>query len=125
MEFQITLEWERGHSPEDMQEALQEFADVFERELLREFEDLMESVRETVQSLAPVDTGALRDSYEEDVEKLTGHLEGTVETDIEYAPFQEFLEYGTEHLGPAFQQAKQPLEKHVERAWNRAVRRVS
>lgn len=125
MEVKLTLEWERGHAPEDMQEALREFADVFERELLNEFEDLMESVRETVQSLAPVDTGQLRESYSEDVEDLTGRLKGTVETTTPYAPFQEFLEYGTEHLGPAFQQAKEPLKQHAERAWNRAVRRVS
>ena len=124
-DIQITLEWDRNHAPEDMQEDLQEFADVFEQELVDEFEDLMESVRETVQDLAPVDTGTLRDSYEEDVEELTGRLKGTVETTTPYAPFQEFLEHGTEHLGPAFQQAKQPLEEHVERAWNRAVRRVS
>lgn len=124
-EVAIELSWERGHTPEEAQEALNEFADVFEDELINQFEDLMEAVRQTVQDLAPVDTGDLRDSYEEDVETLTGIVRGTVSTEIEYAPFQEFLEYGTEHVGPAFQQAKQPLEEHAERAWNRAVRRVS
>ena len=121
----IEIEWQRGSAPVDAQDALDEFIKAFETELLDQFEELMEDVRQTVQSLAPVDTGQLRDSYEEDVEQLTDVIRGQVSTGVEYAPFQEFLELGIEHVGPAFQQAKQPLEEHAERAWNRAVRRVS
>ncbi|KDE59823.1 hypothetical protein EL22_16995 [Halostagnicola sp. A56] len=121
----LEFEWQTGNTPGEMQDALREFAEILEEELLNEFEDLMETLRKRVQGLAPVDTGKLKSSYEEDVEKLTGEIEGTVETDVEYAPFQEFLEYGKSHLGPAFEGAKPLLETHVEKAWERAVREVS
>ena len=121
----LEFQWQTGHTPNEMQDALREFADTLEEELLDEFDDLMESIRKRVQDLAPVDTGQLQDSYSEDVEKLTGAIEGTISTPTSYAPFQEFLEYGTAHLGPAFEEAKPLLEKHVEKAWNRAVKKVS
>ena len=121
----LEFEWQTGNTPDEMQDALREFANVLEEELLNEFEDLMETLRKRVQGLAPVDTGKLENSYSEDVEKLTGAIEGTIETSVEYAPFQEFLEYGKSHLGPAFEGAKPLLEKHVEKAWNRAVKKVS
>jgi hypothetical protein len=121
----MDFEWERGNTPDDMQRALRAFADAVERELLEEFEPMMEDIRETVQDNAPVDTGRLRESYSEMVQTIKDGIQGKVQTEVPYAPFQEFLEYGTPHLGPAFEEAKPILEAHVEAAWNRAVRRVS
>jgi len=123
--MQVTIEWENGQGPDDFADAVEEFAETVHDELLDEFEPMMESIREEVQNLAPVDTGKLRDSYEEDVERLTDRVRGRVGTDVEYAPFQEFLEFGIEHLAPGLELAKDILENHVEKAWNRAVKEVS
>ena len=72
---------------------------------------LANDIRETTQDLAPVDTGRLEQSYK--VKKLTrtsGTLRGyTVETNVPYAPYQEFGFWqrngvwnpGNPHLGPA------------------------
>lgn len=121
----IEFEFSAGDAPGDMKRALRKFADTVEEELLDEFEDMMETIRKRVQDLAPVDTGRLRASYEDMVEKISAGIEGKVETDVPYAPFQEFLEYGKSHLGPAFEEAKPIFENGVESAWNRAVRRMS
>jgi hypothetical protein len=107
-----------------MEQALRRFANEIEKELLDEWEDLLETVRQLTQEKAPVDTGRLRDSYEDMVEWVKRTvLEGSVSTKVPYAAFQEFIY--TPHMGPAFEESKPKIRSHIEAAWNRAVRSVS
>jgi HK97 gp10 family phage protein len=64
--------------------------------------------------LAPVDTGALRDSYRSEQVSETTVLVGT---DLKYAPY---VEYGTSdheaqpHLTPAFHQSRATFVKNLK-----------
>lgn len=122
--MEISLEWEKGESPADFQDSLDEFVDAIEEEFENEWDDFAATFRKRTQQNAPVDTGRLRDSYEEMVEWITRHvLEGSVESKIPYAAFQEFIY--TPHIAPAMASSKDDFQKHCENAWNRAVKRVS
>ncbi|QLG63083.1 HK97 gp10 family phage protein [Halorarum salinum] len=122
----IEFEWEQGQAPPDMKRALQQFENVLEDELGSAAERLIEEIHEDVEDLAPVDTGELRDSYEHEVEQILGAIiEARVYSDVEHAPYQEFMDIGTPHVGPALEKHKKTFEDEAESAWNTAVRRVS
>lgn len=78
-------------------------------------------VVDLAKQLAPVDTGALRDSYAAEPLSSTTVLVGS---DIEYAPF---VEYGTSrspaqpHLTPAFMQAEKTFEARLAEEAAKAV----
>ena len=126
----VQFDWERGRDPEVFQETLDNFVDELADELDEAIERLMDDVLETVRKLSPVDTGTLRASYETEVREAMESamglvVEGIVETGVEYAPFQEFLETGTAHVAPAIEQHREDLEREAQRAWDNAVRTVS
>lgn len=56
----------------------------------RFLKDRTEQVRDLAKNLAPVDTGALRDSLFIQYGKWEGGIYSEVGTDVFYAPFQEF-----------------------------------
>lgn len=124
------FEWVRGSDPPVMQETLGEFIDALGDELEDAIDRLMGDVLQTVQRLVNVDTGRLRESYETEVREAMEAafglvIEGIVESEVEYAPFQEFLETGKPHVAPAIEEHRDALEKEGTKAWNNAVRRAS
>ena len=120
----ITFDWEQGEAPPDMQEALQAFEELLNDELGSAAERVIEAIHDDVEKLAPVDTGELRDSYRHEVEHILGAIiEARVISDVEHAPYQEFMDIGTPHVGPALEQNKATFEDEAEKAWNTAVRR--
>jgi len=120
----VDFDW-RGRGPAGMIADLTDFEDVLLEEIESEAETLADSLLDDTQEKAPVDTGALRESYESEIEEvLRGLIEVRVTTSTSYAPYQEFLESGTPHVGPALEQNKQTFEDAAEGAWNSAVRRV-
>lgn len=126
----IDIQWQRGHDPDAMQAALDEFLEALADEVEAAIDRLMEDVLETVQRLAPVDTGQLRDSYQSEVQEgmeaaMGLIIEGIAYTNVEYAPFQEFLDLGTPHVAPALEEHRSQLESEAEQAWNKAVKEVS
>jgi hypothetical protein len=122
----IEFEWEQGNAPADMQDALQEFEDVLVDEIETAAQRVIDQVHDDVEELAPVDTGELRDSYETEVEEILGAIiEARVFSEVEHAPYQEFMDIGTPHVGPALEQNKDVFEDEAEKAWNNAVRGVS
>ncbi|WEL29851.1 HK97 gp10 family phage protein [Haloferax volcanii] len=123
---EVDFEWERGHEPEDMQDALQKFESVLDDEVSAAAERIIENVLDDVQELAPVDTGELRDSYQTETERiLEAIIEARVFSDVEHAPYQEFMDIGTPHVGPALEKNKETFESEAEKAWNAAVREVT
>ena len=77
------------------------------------------AIEAEAKTLAPVDTGLLRNSIQTNIEAPT---KATIGTNVEYAPYQEF---GTRHqkgkafLTPAADKAKKKFEndaKHLERS---------
>lgn len=124
MEFEF--EWRTGEEPEDMQEAIRRFESILEDELESAAERIIEDIHDDVEDLAPVDTGELRDSYKHEIEHvLEAMIEARVFSDVEHAPYQEFMDIGTPHVGPALEQNKETFEAEAETAWNSAVRRAS
>lgn len=126
----INFKWERGRDPDAFQQTLDQFVDELASELEKAIDRLLGDVLKTVRVTAPVDTGQLRDSYETEVregmEAAMGLvIEGIVYTDVEYAPFQEFLDLGTPHVAPAIEQHREDLERQAQRAWDRSVRAVA
>lgn len=124
------FEWERGSDPPVMQDTLGEFIETLGEELEDAIDRLMDDVLQTVQRLVNVDTKKLRDSYETEVREAMESafglvIEGIVESEVEYAPFQEFLNTGKPHVAPAIEEHRRALEKEGTKAWNNAVRRVS
>ncbi|ELZ48982.1 hypothetical protein C464_06210 [Halorubrum coriense DSM 10284] len=122
--------WVRGSDPPVMQETLDEFIAALGEELEDAIDRLMGDVLQTVQRLVNVDTGQLRASYETEVREAMEAafglvIEGIVESDVEYAPFQEFLDTGKPHVAPAIEEHRGALEDEGTKAWNNAVRRVS
>lgn len=124
--MEIEFDWESGHAPDDMQEDLQEFEGVLDDELEAAAGRVAEAIHDDVEVLAPVDTGQLRDSYEDEVKQVMEKvIEARVFSDVEYAPYQEFMDIGTPHVGPALEKNKATLEAEAEAAWNNAVQEVS
>lgn len=124
------FEWKDGSDPPVMQETLSEFIDALADELEDAIDRLMDDVLQTVQRLVNVDTGRLRESYETEVREametaLGLVIQGIVESDVEYAPFQEFLNTGKPHVAPAIEEHRGALKKEGTTAWNNAVRRVA
>lgn len=120
----VDIDW-RGRGPAEMIADLSGFEDVLLEEVNAEAEELADSLLDDTQDHAPVDTGELRDSYETEIEEiLEAILEVRVRSDVEHAPYQEFMDIGTPHVGPALEQNKSTFEEAAERAWNSAVRRV-
>lgn len=124
--MEIEFDWESGHAPGDMVDELRAFEDALDDELESAAERLAESIHDDIEALAPVDTGQLRDSYKDEVKQVMEKvIEARVKTGVEYAPFQEFLDIGTPHVGPALEKNKETLEDEAEAAWNAAVQEVS
>lgn len=120
----IDFEWD-GRGPAAMIGDLTGFEDVLIEEITSEAEELADSLLDDTQDLAPVDTGELRDSYETEIEEVLGAIiEVRVRSDVEHAPYQEFMDIGTPHVGPALEQNKDTFDDAAERAWNSAVRRM-
>ena len=120
----VDIDW-RGRGPAGMIADLTGFEDVLLEEVNAEAEELADSLLDDTQDHAPVDTGELRDSYETEIEEiLEAILEVRVRSDVDHAPYQEFMDIGTPHVGPALEQNKSTFEDAAERAWNSAVRRV-
>ncbi|GAB7010462.1 HK97 gp10 family phage protein [Halorubrum trueperi] len=119
------FEW-LGSGPAGMIDDLLNFEEILIEEISEEAEDLADSLLDDTQDLAPVDTGELRDSYEREIEEvLEAIIEVRVVTRVEHAPYQEFMDIGTPHVGPALEKNKSTFEDAAERAWNSAVRRIS
>jgi hypothetical protein len=124
------FQWVRGSDPPVMQETLGEFIDALGNELEDAIDRLMGDVLQTLQRLVNVDTGQLRESYETEVREAMESafglvIEGIVESDVEYAPFQEFLDTGKPHVAPAIEEHRDALEKEGTNAWNNAIKEVT
>lgn len=71
------------------------------------------SIEARTKANAPVDKGILRNSYQVQME---GPTKGSVGTNIEYGPYQEFgtrFQKGTPHLTPAADTEKAKFEKEL------------
>src|SRR6185369_2539391 len=72
------------------------------------------AIEAEAKTLAPVDTGMLRNSIQTDIE---GPLKATVGTNVEYAAYQEFgtrHQKGTPFLTPASDEQRAQFEKDVK-----------
>lgn len=91
-----------------------------QRELRVAVAKVVEQTTKTAKSLAPVDTGNLRDSIEGTVRGSTGE----VGTDLEYAQYVEFGTYKDEpepFIAPAADEANATLSVEAEAAVARAL----
>jgi len=121
----VEFEWLADEGPEEFIDALNVFQATLQSEIEKAAERVIEQIHDDVEELAPVDTGKLRDSYETEVEAvLEAMIEARVTTDVEYAPYQEFMDIGTPHVGPALEKNKDVFEDEAETAWNNTVRKV-
>lgn len=75
-------------------------------------------IADLASQLAPVDTGALRDSYRAENESETVVIVGS---DKEYAPYVEFgtsTQSAAPHFTPAFKQAEETFTERLKQAIN-------
>lgn len=66
-------------------------------------------IEQTAKIYCPVDTGRLRDSIHTTIDESGKTVVGTVSTDVEYAPYQEFGTYkmaAHPFLRPAYDESK-------------------
>lgn len=94
--------------------ALLQLSQEGERTLRREVARSALAIQGTAKTLAPVDTGRLRNSIA--VEFMDGGLSARIGTNVEYAPFVEF---GTRRMG-----ARPFLFPAFEMEWPRFVARL-
>lgn len=100
--------------------------DYAERAIEKGIEKAAAELKEDVKSLAPVDTGRLRESIKHTVKKGAGRVEAAVSTDVEYA---SNVEFGTRNppqpfLFPAFVQNQGRISKEITNEVKKAVREV-
>ena len=98
----------------NLAECLNKLGAIGKIDMYEPIKDATLLVQATAKDIAPVDTGRLRDSIRAKVGKRNGEVIGSVGTNVEYAPYQEF---GTTRmlpqpfLRPALLYKKREIEK--------------
>lgn len=127
---EVSFEWKRGYSPQAMTVRLGLFHKRSRDELKAALEDCVKRVTERAKSLAPVDTGRLRDSitgYVQELAVVQMRIKAIVGSEVEYAGFQE---YGTRYMGaqpylrPALEAERAYITERYKQAVDRAARSV-
>lgn len=113
------LEW-KDATPEDAAEAFRQLGDALDSKLVPAMEEVALRIEREAALLAPVDTGRLRASINNEVEKAARLIiRARIGSNVSYAPFQEL---DNPYLRPAIEQvmpkAEQILTEAVEAAWD-------
>jgi phage gpG-like protein len=117
-----TLEWD-GETPADRAEMLREFTDVLPERMEAASEEISLRVMRDAQRLVNVDTGRLRASIEQEVERIAEHtVRAVVGSNVEYAPTHE-MDYP--YLRPAFESNRDFIRERIKQAVDDAWGEVS
>ena len=116
----ISIDWQRGRSPAAMIAKLEGFeAAFFERELPKAAEEIGLKIEASAKENAPVDTGTLRASIAQDVERVVAHtVKALIGTNVEYSIIQEVEQ---PYLRPAIEQNRDYIKERVKQAFENAV----
>lgn len=107
-------EWKSGKSPEEVVKRLQELDDAVTTNLEDAGEEIGLRIMADARRNAPVDTGRLRASIEQETRRLTEHaVKVLVGSSVRYAPVQEVSQ---PYLRPAVEQNKDVILRLVREA---------
>lgn len=119
----IEFTWKHNRNMRDAAKRLQELQETVSTNLEDAAEEISLSVMADAARNAPVDTGRLRASIDQDVERVTRHtVKALVGSNVEYAPIQEVDQ---PYLRPAFEANRKDIRRLVNKALDNAVEEVS
>lgn len=116
----LSLEWESGAAPDEMQQRLERLLAEGNDELQGAAERIGRRTEREAKRRAPVDTGNLMASIASEVTSRRDSITIEVGTNVEYAPYQEFL-YGNPFLRPAIENNMRNSEAAIIAAIERAT----
>lgn len=113
------FEWQHNRDMRDAAERLKELQQSVESNLETAMKEISLRVMADAKRNAPVDTGRLRASIDQDVERVTEHtVRALVGSNVEYAPYQEII---NPYLRPAFEQHRDTIRRILKEALEGAV----
>lgn len=108
--------------PKDYIEMFDAFTETLPNRLEEAAEEISLRVMRSAQREVNVDTGRLRASIDQEVERVTEHtVRAIVGSNVEYAPFHE-MDYP--YLRPAFESNRQFIRDRIKQAVNAAWEEV-
>lgn len=112
------IEW-TGQSPSEAAERLEQLQNELSAGLDGAMEEISLRVMADARREAPVDTGRLRSSIDQEVEQVAEHtVRAVVGSNVEYAPVQEVSQ---PYLRPAFEANKEFIRERITAAVENAV----
>ena len=98
-----------------------------ENALVNGIDKSAQRVKRAAKLLAPVDTGRLRNSIQHKTVKANGKIEGSVFTNVEYAPYVEFgaRQSPTPFMFPALVQNQEQIKEVIVSEIKKAIKEVS
>ena len=116
-------EWKHNRDMRDAAARIRELQEQAGENLEAAMEEISLRIMADARRNAPVDTGRLRASIEQAVERVTEHtIRAIVGSNVEYAPYQEVLE---PYLRPAIRNNADWIRQRIEQALENAAAEVS
>lgn len=124
------VRWKKGHAPEDVIRDIEQFRSNFLDRLEVEMTVIKEAGVAIAKQYVPVDTGALRETIEGEVDKLAKAVIIRLKAGDNQVDYSVYPEFGTIHMDaqpymrPAMQAIAPMVVKRVSDAWDDAWRSV-
>ncbi len=116
-------EWKHNRDMRDAADRLRELQEQAGENLEAAAEEISLRIMADARRNVNVDTGRLRASIDQEVERITEHtVRAIVGSNVEYAPFQEVLH---PYLRPAIQDNADWIRQRIEQALDAAADEVS
>ena len=116
-------EWKHNRDMRDAAERLRELDDQVDENLEAAAEEISLRIMADARRNVNVDTGRLRASIDQEVERVTEHtVRAIVGSNVEYAPFQEVIH---PFLRPAIRDNADWIRQRIEQALDDAADEVS
>lgn len=115
--------WKNGRDMRDAAEQLQELQEQADENLEAAAEEISLRIMADAQRNVNVDTGRLRASVNQEVERVAEHtVRAVIGSNVEYAPFQEVIH---PYLRPAIRDNADWIRQRIEQALESAAEEVS
>ena len=116
-------EWKHNRDMQDAAERLQELGEQADENLEEAAEEIALRIMADARRSVNVDTGRLRASINQEVERVTEHtVRAIVGSNVEYAPYQEVIH---PYLRPAIRDNADWIRQRIEQALDAAADEVS